>query len=104
MYQISKLARFGVTIQFPKTFTIKETCTFDARSEFGNNNVNLSSNFGKKYLTGGIGFLADETFAIDVAYAHSWWKTYGDNYGTNLSRVDQDIAADKMLVTFSYRF
>ncbi|MFA4924878.1 MAG: outer membrane protein transport protein [Ignavibacteriaceae bacterium] len=210
MYQLSKLARFGITIQFPKTFTIKETYTFDARSEFGNNIVNLPSDlkdlysdkveydittpfvltgaasvnvkglilsgeatltdysqtefsnakgisasyfaslnkdmkellravaainigveytipqvgvrvrggfisqpspykgdpsdFGRKYLTGGIGFLADETFAIDVAYAHGWWKTYGDNYGTNLSRVDQDIATDKMLVTFSYRF
>ena len=210
MYQISKIARFGVTIQFPKTFTIKETYTFNAHSEFGNTIVDLPadlhdyysdkveydittpfvltgaasvnvkglilsgeatltdytqtefsnptgistsyfasvnksmkeslravaainvgleytipqigvrvrggfmtqpspykgdpSDFDKKYLTGGIGFLADETFAIDVAYAHGWWKTYGDNYGTNLSRVYQEIATDKMLATFSYRF
>ena len=210
MYQLSKIARFGATIQFPKTFSIKETYTFDAHSEFGSSIVDLPSDlkdyysdkveydittpfvltgaasvnvkglilsgeatltdysqtefsnpkgistsyfasvnksmkeslravaavnvgveytipqvgvrvrggfmtqpspykgdpsdFDKKYLTGGIGFLADETFAIDVAYAHGWWKTYGDNYGTNVSRVDQEIATDKMLVTFSYRF
>ncbi|PIP77161.1 MAG: hypothetical protein COW85_10235 [Ignavibacteria bacterium CG22_combo_CG10-13_8_21_14_all_37_15] len=210
LYQLSKLARFGATIQLPKTYTIKETYTFDARSEFGSNIVDLPSDlkdyfsdkveydittpfvftgaasvtvkglifsgeatltdytqtqfsnpkgistsyfaslnkdmkellravaainigleytiprvgvrvrggfisqpspykgdpsdFGRKYLTGGIGFLADETFAVDVAYAHGWWKTYGDNYGTNLSRVYQDITTDKMLVTFSYRF
>ena len=210
IYQLSKIARFGATVQFPKTFTIKETYTFDAHSEFGGNIVDLPSDlkdylsdkveydittpfvltgaasvnvkglilsaeatltdysqtefsnpkgistsyfaglnkdmkellravaalnigveytipevgirvrggfisqpspykgdpsdFGKKYLTGGVGFLADETFAIDVAYAHGWWKTYGDNYGTDLSRVYQDISNDKMLVTFSYRF
>lgn len=210
IYQLNKIARFGATIQLPKTFTIKETYNFDAYSKFGNNTVNLSSDlvdyysdkvqydittpfvftgagsvtfkgliasaeasftdyseleyskpqgisesffatlnknikenlravvnfnlgleytipevgirvrggfisqpspyksdpstFGKKYLTGGVGFLADETFAIDIAYAHGWWKTYGDNYDYNVSRVYQDIATDKMLVTFSYRF
>ena len=204
MYQISKIARFGATIQFPKTFTIKEAYDFYASSEFGSTmyestyndkveydittpfaltgavSVNVKglilsaeanltdytqtkfsnpkgisatdlasldkdmkellravaalnigieytipevgirvrggfisqpspykddpSDFGKKYLTGGVGFLADETFAIDVAYAHGWWKTYGDNYGTDLSRIYQDISNDKMLVTFSYRF
>lgn len=204
IYQLSKIARFGVTIQFPKTFTIKEAYDFTASSEFGSAiyettyndkveydittpfaftgavsfnvkglilsaeanltdytqtifsnpkgidaadlaNVNKKmkeflhavaainigieytvpevgirvrggfisqpspykgdpSDFGKKYLTGGVGFLADETFAIDVAYAHGWWKTYGDNYGTDLSRIYQDISNDKMLVTFSYRF
>lgn len=210
IYQLSKIARFGATIQFPKKFSIKETYNFDASSTFGNNEVKLSSDLidyysdkveydittpfvftgaasvnvkglilsgeatltdytqtkfsnpkgilakyittenknmkellravaainvgveytipqvgvrvrggfisqpspykgdasdlGKKYLTGGVGFLADETFAIDVAYAHGWWKTFGDNYGINLSRVYQDVATDKMLVTFSYRF
>jgi len=204
MYQLSKIARFGATIQFPKTYTNKEKYDRSARSEFssliyensyndeveyditspfaitGAASVNVKglilsgeatltdytqtkfdnakgipatdiaslnkdikelfravaafnlgmeytipqagirirggfisqpspykgdpSDFGKKYLTGGIGFLADETFAIDVAYAHGWWKTYGDNYEVNLSRVYQDISTDKMLVTFSYRF
>lgn len=204
MYQLSKIARFGATIQFPKVFTIKEKYELNARSEFDaaiyeNNygdeveydittpfaltgaalvnvkglilsaeakltdfsqtkfsnpkgiaaadlasldkdmkellravaalNIGIEytipdvgirvrggfisqpspykddpSDFGKKYLTGGVGFLADETFAIDVAYAHGWWKTYGDNYGTDLSRIYQDISNDKMLVTFSYRF
>ncbi|MDP3684165.1 MAG: hypothetical protein Q8S01_09550, partial [Ignavibacteria bacterium] len=180
IYQLSKIARFGATIQFPKTFTIKETYQLHVRSEFekaiyensyddnveydittpfaltgaasvnvkglilsaeatltdytqteftnpkgistsyfaglnkdmkelmravANINVGVEytipevgirvrggfisqpspykgdpSDFGKKYLTGGVGFLADETFAIDVAYAHGWWKTYGDNY------------------------
>lgn len=208
MYQLSKFARFGATIQFPKTFTIKEAYDFNASSEFGtvlyestysdkveydittpfaftgavsfnvkglilSAEANLTdytqtkfsnpkgisaadlssldkemkellravaainigieytipevgirvrggfisqpspykddpSDFGKKYLTGGVGFLADETFAIDVAYAHGWWKTYGDNYnydkGNSVSRIYQDVSNDKMLVTFSYRF
>ncbi|MFA4924864.1 MAG: hypothetical protein WC557_11775, partial [Ignavibacteriaceae bacterium] len=49
IYQLSKLARFGVTIQLPKTFSIKETYTFDAYSKFGNTVVNLSSDLKDSY-------------------------------------------------------
>ncbi len=62
------------------------------------------SDFDKKFITAGIGFLADETVSIDFAFAHGWWKTYGDNYGNNVSRTFQEIAVNKLLVGFSYRF
>lgn len=58
----------------------------------------------KKYITGGIGFLVEETFAIDAAYAYGWWKDIGDNYSFDLSRTFQDIKYHNMIFTFSYRF
>lgn len=63
-----------------------------------------TSDFDKKYITGGIGFLVDESFAFDVAYAYGWWKDLGDNYGTNVSRTYQDINTNNLVFTFSCRF
>lgn len=62
------------------------------------------SDFDRKYLTAGLGFLADETVGIDLGYAHGWWKDLGDNYGVNLSRTFQTITSDKFILTASYRF
>ncbi|GAB6281925.1 MAG: outer membrane protein transport protein [Ignavibacterium sp.] len=62
------------------------------------------SDFDKKYLTAGIGYLLDETIALDLAYSHGWWKDIGDNYGFNESRTYQDITIDRILLSFSYRF
>jgi hypothetical protein len=62
------------------------------------------SEFDKKYLTGGIGFLTDETIALDLAYVHGWWEDIGDNYGTNVSRTFQDVTYGNVVFTFSYRF
>ncbi|HEX2962216.1 MAG TPA: outer membrane protein transport protein, partial [Ignavibacteriales bacterium] len=58
----------------------------------------------RKYLTGGLGFLADEAFAFDLAYAYGWWKDIGDNYGTNVSRTFQDIRSHNLILSVSYRF
>ncbi|MGE5399936.1 MAG: OmpP1/FadL family transporter [Ignavibacteriales bacterium] len=58
----------------------------------------------KKYLTGGIGFLADEAFAFDIAYAYGWWKDIGDNYSANVSRTYQDVNYNNLIFTVSYRF
>lgn len=62
------------------------------------------SEYDRKYLTGGIGFLADETIAIDAAYVQGMWEDIGDNYGFGDSRTFQDIQAQKLVLTFSYRF
>lgn len=62
------------------------------------------SEFNRKYFTAGFGFLAQETIGIDVGYAHGWWKTYGDNYSSNVSRTFQDITLDKIILTATYRF
>jgi len=62
------------------------------------------SDFDHQYLTGGIGFLANETIGLDLALAHGFWKDYGDNYGTNVSRTYQDITVNKLILTATYRF
>lgn len=62
------------------------------------------SEFNRKYFTAGFGFLAQETIGIDVGYAHGWWKDFGDNYGSNVSRTFQDVTLDKIILTATYRF
>lgn len=62
------------------------------------------SDFNKNYITGGAGFLIDETISVDIGYAHGWWKAYGDNYGYNVSRTLQKVSVDKILLSFSHRF
>jgi long-subunit fatty acid transport protein len=63
-----------------------------------------SSEFDRKYLTAGLGLLADETIGIDVAYAYGWWKDIGDNYGVNLSRTFHDVNSSQVIITGIYRF
>lgn len=58
----------------------------------------------RKFLTGGVGFLADEAFAFDLAYAYGWWKDIGDNYDYNVSRTYQDVAHHNLILSISYRF
>jgi len=62
------------------------------------------SEFDRKYLTGGIGYLADETIGIDLAYAYGWWNDFSDNYGQDVSRVMQEITVDNFVFTITYRF
>ncbi|HEX2984191.1 MAG TPA: outer membrane protein transport protein, partial [Ignavibacteriales bacterium] len=58
----------------------------------------------RKFVTGGIGLLLNESVALDAAYAHGWWEDMGDNYGSNVSRTFQDISVNNLIFTFSYRF
>jgi len=60
--------------------------------------------YDRKYLTAGIGFLAEETIGIDLAYAHGWWEDFGDNYGSGISRTLQKITADNFVLSAIYRF
>jgi long-chain fatty acid transport protein len=62
------------------------------------------SEYGRKYVTAGIGFVANKTVGIDLGYAHGWWKDYGDNYGVNVSRTYQDLSTDRILLDMTYRF
>ncbi len=62
------------------------------------------SQFDHKYYTLGAGYLINGAVDIDLAYAHGWWKTYGDNYGSNLSRTYQSLTDDKFFVSMTYRF
>lgn len=62
------------------------------------------SEFDRKYVTGGIGIMPNKTLSLDFAYAHGWWKNYGDNYGFNVSRTFQDISTNNFIVTLKYLF
>lgn len=62
------------------------------------------SDYDHKYLTAGIGYLANGQIGIDLAYAYGWWKDIGDNYGSNLSRTFQDVKAHNVMITTTYRF
>jgi hypothetical protein len=207
LYQFNRFSRFGLTVQFPKTFTIKEDFTVNGYGQFQNHTYNLNSEdysdnvkydiitpfeigagfsfnirglilsaqgtlidysqlkfenpegiaavdiadlnksikndltavinynvgaeytipevglrvragyfvqpsgykgdpatFDKKYFTAGIGFLADETIGLDLAFAHGWYNDIGDNYGSNLSRTTQEIKENHFILTGTYRF
>lgn len=65
---------------------------------------NDSSEFDKKYVTGGIGFPIAKRLLFDFAYVYGWWKDFGDNYGVDVSRTYQDIKVDKMVFSISYVF
>ncbi|MCW8804128.1 MAG: outer membrane protein transport protein [Ignavibacteriaceae bacterium] len=65
---------------------------------------NDPSEFDKKYFTLGAGILIDSIFGIDVAYAYGWWKDFGDNYSTNVSRTYQDINVNNLILNLSARF
>lgn len=62
------------------------------------------SDFDKKYITAGLGFPLAKRLLVDFAYIHGWWKNFGDNYGTDLSRTYQDIKVDKIVFSLSYIF
>jgi long-subunit fatty acid transport protein len=63
-----------------------------------------ASEFDRKFVTGGLGFLADETIGIDLAYAYGWWNDIGDNYDSNVSRTFQEITVNNFVFTLTYRF
>jgi hypothetical protein len=57
--------------------------------------------FDKKYVTAGIGLMLGNVFKIDVAYAYGWWKTFSDNYGSNVSRTQQDVTVQNVILGIS---
>jgi hypothetical protein len=61
------------------------------------------SSFDQKHITGGLGFLLNESAMLDLAYARGWWKTYRTNY-TPASSAEEDIATNTFLVTLVFRF
>jgi long-subunit fatty acid transport protein len=61
------------------------------------------SQYDRKYLTGGIGYLAQETIGIDFGYAYGWWETFGTSYA-GASRLNQEINVNNFVFTLTYRF
>lgn len=62
------------------------------------------SDYDRKYVTGGFGFLVDNSVSFDVAYVRGFWNDYGDNYGSGVSRYFQSVTTDKVILSFGYRF
>ncbi len=60
---------------------------------------NDPQNFDRVYLTAGAGIIAGDALKFDVAYSYGFWDTYTDNYGSNQSRVFQEIASHTILIT-----
>lgn len=60
---------------------------------------NDPQNFDRVYLTAGAGIMAGDALKFDVAYSYGFWDTYSDNYGTNQSRVFQEISSHTILIT-----
>jgi len=62
------------------------------------------SEYDRKFVTFGVGYLLDGELSFDVAFIHGWWKDFGDNYGFNQSRTLQDITYNSALFGISFRF
>ncbi|MGK9367480.1 OmpP1/FadL family transporter [Melioribacter sp. Ez-97] len=61
------------------------------------------SDYDKKYVTLGLGYVS-RNISIDLAYAMGWWKDIGDNYGSNVSRIYQDISRNNFVLGLKYNF
>jgi len=57
--------------------------------------------FDKKYLTAGVGLMFGNVFKIDFAYAYGWWDDFSDNYGSNISRIQQDVIVQNYVLNIS---
>ncbi|MFA5805665.1 MAG: outer membrane protein transport protein [Melioribacteraceae bacterium] len=60
--------------------------------------------YDKKFLTAGIGIRLTKSVSVDGAYAYGWWKDYGDNYGSGVSRTYQDIKNQNIITSLKYNF
>ena len=61
-----------------------------------------SSDFDKKYITGGIGYNFSNKSSINIAYVYGWWNDIGDNYGSNISRTYQNIKFTNIVTSLKF--
>lgn len=61
------------------------------------------SSFAQKFVTGGIGFVVQNSVAIDFGYAYGSWKTYRVNYNST-STTFETIRTHNVMTTVAYRF
>jgi long-subunit fatty acid transport protein len=62
------------------------------------------SDYDKKIITAGIGFETNKNISFNLGYAYGWWKDFGDNYGSNVSRTFQDITHNNLVMGIKYYF
>lgn len=90
----------GLEFNVPRTNLRLRTGFFVQPSPFEGD----ESDFDRKYFTAGLGYIIDGMIGIDLGYAYGWWKNFGDNYGSNLSRTFHDIKDHNFMITTTYRF
>lgn len=90
----------GVEYVFPSTNLAVRGGFILMRSPFRDD----PTEYDKKFLTAGIGLRLTNSITIDGAYAYGWWKDYGDNYGSGLSRTYQDIKNQNIITSLKYNF
>lgn len=84
LYQLEKFARFGLTVNFPKTYTIKDEFIIDGSSEFGT---------GKYYS------LNPEDYTDKVEYDITTPFTFAGGASVNLAGLV--ISADATLIDYT---
>jgi hypothetical protein len=57
----------------------------------------------QKYITGGLGFIVDNTVALDFGYAHGSWSTSHAQY-YSAPATSEDIKTNTIIGTILYRF
>ena len=58
--------------------------------------------YDKKYITGGLGYNLSPTVQLNAGLAYGWWKDFGDNYGSGVSRTFQSISVTNLIVSLKY--
>ncbi|MBI3766019.1 MAG: outer membrane protein transport protein [Ignavibacteriales bacterium] len=68
------------------------------------------ASFAQKYITGGVGFIIENSIGIDVGYARGFRDSYRVNYndfdvnGQPTSKTTESIKTNNVIATISYRF
>lgn len=57
------------------------------------------SSYDKIYLSAGLGIRSGDNLSVDVGYTYGFWDDITDNYGLNLSRVNQNIELHNIIAT-----
>ncbi|NOX18068.1 MAG: hypothetical protein GXO87_07285 [Chlorobi bacterium] len=65
---------------------------------------NDPAEYDKKYFTMGLGIGATRTMELNLAYVHGWTKNFGDLYGAGEARYFTDNSANKLMMTFNFRY
>lgn len=86
-----RLPVFGITLRTGYIFN---------KSPYKSDN----ENFDKKYYTFGAGINPNRNVALDFAVIKGSWTDYFDNYGVNVSRVNQSIDKNKFVFTIRYNY
>ncbi len=60
--------------------------------------------YDKKYYTFGIGFNPNANISVDFAFVKGSWENFTDNYGSNVSRVYENVKDTKAVVSVTYRY